>query len=324
MLKISIVIALKNEAENVNKLFASLRKINFPNINYEIIFIDDNSSDDTLNRVKENLSESVNYSVYKVDVKKYPGKKGALAYGIERAKYDFVMITDADCIVPPLWLQLYSEKFMEGYEFIFSPAPFFQKKFLVNKISCFENLRSSFLTFSFYKMGMPYNCFGRNMGFSKKLFNETQGYENTLEVLSGDDDLLLREAVKRNFKIGIIEENEVFVFSNTKKSFKDYLKQKSRHLKTSHYYSLKVQILIGLWHVINLVMLFSLLLVPVKLIIGIIPLTKIIFDIAVVKSNQKKYLYNFKIHQIIYLQVLYEFMLIINFLNSFIKKDVWK
>ncbi|HZW40640.1 MAG TPA: glycosyltransferase [Ignavibacteriaceae bacterium] len=323
MIKISIIIALRNEAENVDKLFTSLRTINFSNSQYEIIFIDDSSSDDTYNKLKENINEGDNYFVFKAESKKYSGKKGALTLGVEKANFDYIMMTDADCIVSSEWLKKYSEKFDKGFDFIFAPSPFIAENNLVNKISCFENLRSSILTFSFFKMGFPYNAFGRNLGFSKKLFEKTKGYENTLETLSGDDDLLLREAVKRKLKIGIIEESDAFVYSYTKGKFKEYLKQKSRHLKTSHHYTVTIKNLLGIWHLINLIMLFSLFLVPIIPRIIVLPSMKILFDILIVKSFQKKYSYNFKIQQIFCLQIIYECFLILNFINSFIKKDRW-
>ncbi|MGE5436403.1 MAG: glycosyltransferase [Syntrophothermus sp.] len=323
MIKISIVIALKNEAENVNKLFTSLRKINFSQNHYEVIFIDDNSSDNTYNKLIENINEGDNYFIFKAEGKKYPGKKGALALGVEKANFDYIIITDADCIVSSEWLKKYSEKFNKGFDFIFAPSPFIAEDNLVNKISCFENLRSSILTFSFFKMGFPYNAFGRNLGFSKKLFEMIRGYENTLETLSGDDDLLLREAVKKNFKIGIIEEPDAFVYSYTKSNFKEYLIQKSRHLKTSHHYTTVIKYLLGIWHLSNLIMLFSFFIVPILPRIIILPVMKLLFDILIVKNFQKKYSYNFEIYQILYLQIIYECLLIVNFINSLVKKDKW-
>ena len=92
---------------------------------------------------------------------------------------------------------------------LFGIAPFYQKKNLVNKISCFENLRSSVLSFSMASIGLPYTAAARNFGFSKNAFESLGGYSKTKDTKSGDDDLLLREAVKNKLKIGVVTRTRI-------------------------------------------------------------------------------------------------------------------
>ena len=98
------------------------------------------------------------------------GKREALSFGISKSKYPFILITDADCQPEKNWLKSYSNKFGQGYEMLFGIAPFYQHKNLVNKVSCFENLRSSILSFSMASVGLPYTAAARNFGFSKNAF----------------------------------------------------------------------------------------------------------------------------------------------------------
>ena len=74
---------------------------------------------------------------------------------------------------------------------------------------------------------MPYTAAARNFGFSKNAFELIGGYENTKDTKSGDDDLLLREAVKQNMKIGIVTRQDAFVYSETKKTFSGIFAAKS-------------------------------------------------------------------------------------------------
>ena len=323
-LKFSIVIAAKNEEKNIPGLINSLNNLNYPKENFEIILVDDNSSDNTFNTTK-NLTDNIdNFRTYKTAEKELPGKKGALTFGIGKANNSYIMITDADCMPSPNWLNIYSGYFEKGVDFLFSISPFKQNKHLINKIACFENLRSSILTFSAAKLGIPYSASARNFGFKKSSFDKLNGYTNTAETLSGDDDLLLREAVKNKFKIGAIINKDASVLSYTKNTLKEYFVQKSRHTKTSIHYLLKHKILLGSWHILNLLFLFSIVLYFVNSFFLWLFVLKILMDVSVVLFTQKTFNYKFNIFDIFYLQFFYELFLIINFFGALFRRDKWE
>ena len=92
-----------------------------------------------------------------------------------------------------------------GYDFVFGVAPIIKGKNLVEKLSAFENLRNTFLTIAAVGLNVPYSAAARSFAFRKTSFERLGGYTNTTETLSGDDDLLLREAVKRLSLIHISE-----------------------------------------------------------------------------------------------------------------------
>ncbi len=100
-------------------------------------------------------------------------------------------------------------------------------------------------------LNVPYSAAARSFAFRKTSFERLGGYGKTTETLSGDDDLLLREAVKRKMLIGTVIEPDAFVFSAAPKSFEDYFKQKKRHLQTSFHYLLKQKMFLGFWHLIK-------------------------------------------------------------------------
>jgi glycosyltransferase involved in cell wall biosynthesis len=322
--RISIVISAKNEAVNIPFLLNSIQKLIYPKDCFEIIIVDDNSTDSTLCIVESYKSQLTNLKVIKAENKKYPGKKGALALGIKNATNDYILITDADCIVNPEWLIRYSEKFKESYDFLFGKAPFYKRPGIINAISRFENIRTFLLYIIALKLHFPYSATARNFGFCKSSFYKIKGYANTIETLGGDDDLLIREAVKYKMKIGYIDNKEAAVYSETKVRFYDYLAQRSRHTKTSIYYLLAPKLFLAGWHIINLVLVFSFfagffyewLFIPF--------IIKILSDITIVKKNESKYDYKFGYLQIIYLQIIYEFLIVINFMNALFRKDKWK
>ncbi len=121
--KLSIVIAAKNEEKNINSLLNSLEKLNYPKENFEVIIIDDNSTDKTAELIQSRISDKNNFALIKADKKKFEGKKGALTIGIENAKNNFIIITDADCKPETNWLNAIAGGLDYGYDFVFGVAP---------------------------------------------------------------------------------------------------------------------------------------------------------------------------------------------------------
>ncbi len=323
-LKISVIIAGKNEEKNLPGLFESLSKVNYPVDRFEIIFVDDNSTDNTLPVAIEFQKQLTNMKIIQAINKKYAGKKGALAVGIVESRFDYVLITDADCLVGKEWLNGYAKKFNKGFDFLFGNAPFIKKPGFVNTLSRFENLRTFFLYRTALKINLPYSAAARNFGFRKSSFNKIKGYDNTTETLSGDDDLLIREAVKNKMKIGFVGDTDSEVYSSPPGSFKDYLIQKTRHTKTSLYYLPAHKIMLAAWHILNLACILSIPLGIFNKAFFIPGILKIIIDVIIVKTNIKEPHNKFTIFDITYLQIVYEIIIIINFINALLKKEKWK
>ena len=321
---ISIIIALKNEEEKIETLLASLNELNYPTELFEVIIVDDNSKDGTYETISEKIKGLDNFYLYKQQSENKSGKRNALELGISKSVHPYILITDADCEPQQDWLKAYSIKFADGFDFLFGIAPFFRDKFLVNRISCFENLRNSMLTFFAANIGLPYSAAARNFGFKKSSFEKVGGYSNTTDTLSGDDDLLLREAVKNNLKIGTVTEKGSFVFSETKETFKEYLLQRARHTQTSFHYLFRQQLMLGVWHVFNLLLLFSPILFFIDIYFLLLLPVKLIVDLVVVLFSQSKFGYKFSFAEALYLQIFYEIFLIIHFFNAKFGRIEWK
>jgi cellulose synthase/poly-beta-1,6-N-acetylglucosamine synthase-like glycosyltransferase len=321
---ISIIIAAKNEEKNIQPLIESLKNLEWQQDNFEVIFVDDHSKDKTMREIEKSINGFKEYGIISLSEFEIGGKRNALTKGIEKAQFENIVITDADCRPGPNWLNSYSKKFSENFDFIFGIAPFKQDNFLVNKIACFENLRSSILTFSFAGIGLPYSAAARNIGFTKRAFEILGGYSKTNQTISGDDDLMLREAVKNKLKISTLADKGSYVYSETKKTFRDYLNQKARHTQTSIHYLAKHKIFLLLWHLMNLFSLSSVLLMIYNPLWGVLFATKIFVDLSVVKMIERKFGYGFSLFEIIFLQIIYELLLILHFINARFMKIKWK
>lgn len=321
--KISIIVAAKNEADNLAKLISALKNFNYSKNDYETIIVDDNSDDDTFQIAEELISSLNNFSVVCAKNKKYEGKRGVLDYGISLAKHPFILITDADCTPEKEWLLIASEKFNCECDFIFGNAPFIQKGNIVNKVVCYENFKNSLLAISAANLGFAYTASARNFGFKKSAFEKISGYKNTTDTISGDDDLLLREAVKNKLKVCTFMAQDSFVYSETKDTFKDYLSQRARHTQSSFHYLFKQKMFLALWHLFNIAFILSTLLMFINLFFILPFVFKLTFDLITVLTYQKKLGYKFKIAEVIYLQFLYEIFIIIHFFNAKSGKIEW-
>lgn len=321
---ISIIIAARNEAENVDRLIDSMKSLNYPAELFEVIIVDDNSSDKTFEILKTKTEYIKNFSVLELKSIGKTGKREALNFGISKSNYSNILVTDADCTPQKKWLECFAKKFQQDYHLLFGIAPFYQRNNFVNRISCFENLRGSILSFSMASLGLPYTAAARNFGFSKKTFESLGGYSRTKDTISGDDDLLLREAIKNKMKIGVVNEKDSFVYSETKKTFKEYFRQRARHTQTSFHYLKRHQIILGFWHLLNLTFVFSSLLIFFNPLFVILLPSKLISDIVVVKLNQKIFGYRFSVLEIFYLQIFYEILLVFHFFNARFSEIRWK
>ena len=324
LLQFSIIVAAKNEENNISKLISTLKNLDYPKDNYEVIIVDDSSNDDTFHLAKNLTSGLENFTVISDTNKKYEGKRGALDYGISLAKYPNIAITDADCLPETNWLLCLSSKFNADCDFTFGIAPFYQTNKLVNKVSCYENFRNSMLAISAANFGLAYTASARNFGFKKDAFEKLGGYKNTTETISGDDDLLLREAVKKGLKVCTLTSPGSYVYSETKKTFKEYFSQRARHTQTSFHYPFKQKLFLASWHLMNLVFVFSPAFIFINKIFILPFLIKILFDTAIAIIYQRKFGYRFLIFEVIYLQLIYEIFLIVHFIKAKFGKIEWK
>ncbi len=323
LLPLSIIIAAKNEGDNIESLFNSLTNQDYPKELYEIIIIDDASTDETFNKASEKVHLIPNLKVLHSSNKSFKGKRAAIQTGIDAAKNNYLVFTDADCIHKKGWLKSHS-KMLQTNDVVIGISPFVQNKSLINLISCFENFRNSLLTFALTYIGLPYNAVARNLSWKKSSFLQIGGFANTTQTLSGDDDMMIQKAVKHDLKIGLLTEEESVVHSYSKETFSEYINQRARHTATSYHYLLRNKIILALWHIINLACLFSLFLNFFNYQMMFPLVFKLLIDLIMIKLFDKKFGYNFPFYKVIYLQILYEIFLVIHFFNAKFYKFSWK
>lgn len=236
-LAVSVIVCAKNEAENVSKFVPLLAAQNYPN--FEIILIDDASSDDTLDIFEEFEKQYSNVRLVKVENNEafWGNKKFALTLGIKAAKNEYLLFTDADCRpASENWISEMSSHFTlkktivlgyGGYEKIAGS--------FLNKIIRFETMITAVQYFSWAKAGAPYMGVGRNLAYKREEFFNQNGFIDHMKIRSGDDDLFINQAGNKvNTTISFNEEG--FTYSAPKTTYKDWFFQKRRHVSTAAHY----------------------------------------------------------------------------------------
>lgn len=234
---ISVIVCAKNEEENVTKFIPLLAEQNYPD--YEIILIDDASSDTTLDIFEEFEKQYPNIRLVKVQNNEtfWGNKKFALTLGIKAAKNEYLLFTDADCYpTSKEWIKEMSSQFTMSKTIVLGYGAYEKvAKSFLNKIIRFETMLTAVQYFSWAKMGKPYMGVGRNLAYKKEEFFNVNGFIDHMKIRSGDDDLFINQAShKKNTTICFTPES--FTFSEPKKSFKTWFEQKRRHVSTATFY----------------------------------------------------------------------------------------
>jgi len=185
------------------------------------------------------------------------GKKLPLTLGIKGAKFEHLLFTDADCKpASNQWLKSMSSNFTSKHEIVSGYGPYKKKKGFLNKIIRFDTAWIALNYFSFAKAKLPYMGIGRNMAYTKNVFNTVSGFKSHYALSSGDDDLFIQEAAKKgNYTINL--DPDSFCYSTAPKSWSSWMRQKSRHYTTTERYKVIKKLLLGIYPLSLLLMLFS-------------------------------------------------------------------
>lgn len=234
---ISVIVCAKNEEENVTNFVPLLAAQNYPD--YEIVLIDDASSDETLEVFEAFEKQYANVKLVKVENNEafWGNKKFALTLGIKAAKNEYLLFTDADCYPKTTeWIKEMSAQFTKEKTIVLGYGAYERiKGSFLNKIIRFETLLTATQYFSWAKLGKPYMGVGRNMAYKREEFFKTNGFIEHMKIRSGDDDLFINEASNsKNTTICFTPES--FTFSKPKTTFKDWFTQKRRHVATAKHY----------------------------------------------------------------------------------------
>ena len=249
---ISIIICSKNESENLKENIPYYLNQDYPE--FELVLINDNSSDSTLETIEEFKNQHKNIKI--VDVKpieKYWGnKKYALTLGIKAASHEFLLFTDADCKpASKHWIREMASHFSKSKNLVLGYGSYLKTKGILNKLIRYETFITAIQYLGFANIGIPYMGVGRNLAYRKSLFLNHSGYMTHMHINSGDDDLFVN-AVANETNTTISLDQKSFTISIPKQTFREWTTQKRRHISTAKYYKAKHKLILSIFYLSNL------------------------------------------------------------------------
>ncbi len=252
---ISVVVCAKNEADNLKSLLPGLAQQDHPS--FEIVLVDDASTDNTL---KEMLSFEEAYvnsnfkvTIIQISAADSKGKKEALSKAIQMAKNEYILLTDADCQpVSEKWITYMTSPFSDEKAIVLGYGAYQKvKNSFLNKLIRFETLFTALQYFSYALNGKPYMGVGRNLAYKKEAFISAGGFKDHTHIKSGDDDLLISQIANQN-NTAICDHKESFTSSKPHTRFRNWIRQKRRHITTATQYKPVTKILLGLFFISQL------------------------------------------------------------------------
>lgn len=258
--RITVIIPARNEGQNITACLNSVCNQTYPPELFEVLVVDDHSTDNTALLV--DLHESKNVKL--ISLKDFIGegfnsyKKKAIEVAIAKSTGELIFTTDADCIVPEKWLQTIAA-FYEEYKPQFIAAPVFinyRNKF----IEFFQSL--DFMTLQGITGASVYRnfhsmCNGANLAYTKKAFKEVGGFTGIDNIASGDDMLLMHKIYKQwPDKVMFLKSKEAIVQTAPVHTLKEFFNQRIRWAsKADKYDDKRIFVVLLLVYLVNLLLL---------------------------------------------------------------------
>ena len=264
----SIVIPARNESANIKACIDSILAQNYPINCFEVIVIDDFSEDDTafivssMQALHENVRLLKLSDFFKQDeIQSF--KKKAIEKAVVHAKGDWIITTDADCIVPPNWLSLYHQYIIkESPVFVAAPVMCIPEKTVLNTFQVLDFLALQGITAAAVGAGKHSMSNGANLAFEKSAFIAVGGYQGVDQIASGDDMFLMHKMKKTlSNRIGYLFHPDAIVLTKAMPNWKDLIMQRIRWSSKARFYDDEsifwVLLLVYLYNFIFLILLLS-------------------------------------------------------------------
>jgi len=241
--KFSVIVPFRNETENLPQLLDSILQLNYPKLMFEVILVDDDSEDDSI-EVINNIISKRPFDCAQGDIKIIKNnrtsnspKKDAITTAIKIAKYDWIITTDADCTLPKYWLDTFEECIQTNQpNCIVAPVTYNDGSSFLKRFQILDVLSLQGATIGSFGLRLPFLSNGANFAYRKSVFQSTNGFTGNDTLASGDDIFLLEKFKKVDSKkVFYLKSDKAIVTTKPVSNLKLLIQQRLRWAsKTSH------------------------------------------------------------------------------------------
>ncbi len=242
---VSILIPFRNESGNILQSLESIESQTYPNNKFEVIYINDSSTDDSLIKLTE-AKKSSNIKIISLPEDFLPNahKKRAIRFGIANCKGEIIVTTDADCTHEKNWLETMLNFYDSKTGFISGPVEFVAGDSLFDKMQQIEFAGLIISGAGLIGINKPTICNAANASYRKEAYNSVNGFDDNLNLSSGDDEILMQKIWREGkFKIKFCMNTNAVVKSLPNKSVKEFYHQRKRWASKGLFYTNKLLIL---------------------------------------------------------------------------------
>ena len=238
----SVVIPFRNESENLLRLLNSIDTLVYPKSMFDVILVDDESTDNSIEIIKK-FQNKTGFKIRLINNKRHSNspKKDAITLAIKQSNFDWIVTTDADCMLPKYWLDSFDAFIQHNEcELIVAPVTFQPNTSFLSKFQALDMLSLQGATIGGFGINNPFLSNGANLAYQKSLFYDLDGYTGNTNIASGDDVFLLEKALKRNSKqVKYLKCDKAIVTSFPEGTLKSLIAQRVRWAaKTRNYQSI--------------------------------------------------------------------------------------
>ena len=233
---ISIIIYAHEECANLQENLSFILNQDYPT--FEVIVINDGNSDGSEDYLVqlENRYPYLYHSFIPRSSRYISRKKLAITLGVKAAKYDWLVMTHANCRPQSnQWLQTLARNFTSHTQIVLGYSGYGHGHGWLHKRICYDNLFTSMRYLGFALSGHPYMGIGRNMAYRKEVFYQNKGFAEHLNLKRGDDDLFINQvANKENTRVET--DKQACVRINLPQRVKDWREEKIGYASTARFY----------------------------------------------------------------------------------------
>ena len=328
----TIIVPFRNEVENLPNLVASIAELKYPKEQIFWLFVNDDSTDDSC-KVIHDFSEQfpeIQLQILQNERASNSPKKDAIQTAISKTTTEWIVTTDADCILPKNWLYIFDQEITAKQpKMLVAPVTYKTDVSFFSYFQLLDFLSLQATTMGSFGLRMPFMCNGANLAYQKEAFLEVNGFTGNESIASGDDVFLLEKFVQKwADQVMYVKSREAIVETFPVKNTQQLIAQRTRWAAKSSHFSLSTGKIIG---VIILLMNISCCMLPILVftssvwkLLSVLFLCKVMIDsiflLQIMQFTQQKV----RPFQLFISCVMYPFFSSFILFRMFFTKYTWK
>ena len=310
----------------------ALEALNYPEENFEILYINDSSTDDSVEILKKNITNK-NIKILNVpdDFSPNAHKKRAIRFGISNSKGKIIITTDADCFFDPGWLQTMMNYMNEDTGFVSGPVEFNDSNDLFGNLQKLEFAGLVITGAGLIGSGSPTICNAANIAYRREAFDEVNGFNDQLNLSSGDDEILMQKIDRETkYRTCFCPDKKAIVKTAANVSIHKFYQQRKRWASKGLFYAdklliIKLILIFNFYLSLPILFVLGILISPIFLILLIINFfLKIISEYLVLKKGSELLFNNNILKPFLLAELLHVPYIIISGISGIFGNFTWK